>query len=141
MQNPDNTNAQAERIRRLNPPHTGTCRICGAPRHNSIRAGSSIVVVTCDDCRWTMGKKSRKQPTKPTSSLFDDPVPLPKLTGGRGEGKTHTAPAVVSMTGERSVGNTHTASARVLGMDEAFPPMVATQAAHTPVFLRSYSLR
>lgn len=141
MDNPDNTNANAERLKRLNPPKTGTCRICGAPRHNSIRAGSSIVVVTCDDCRWTMGKKSRKQPTKPTSSWFDEPASLPRLTGGQGQGKTHTAPAVVSMTGEKGVGKSHTASARVLGMDEAFPLIEATRAAHEPLFLRSYSSR
>lgn len=112
----DNENTVAERLKRLNPPKTGTCRICGAPRFNSIHEGSSICSVVCNECRQTM-------------------------LGKRGKGKTLTRVSPVSMTGEKGKGKTHTPSPSVLGMDEAFPPMVATQGAHTPVFLRSYSSR
>jgi len=113
---PDFTATAAQRLRVLNPPKTGTCRICGAPRSNDLHEGSSICSVVCYDCRQTM-------------------------LGKRGKGKTLTRLSPVSMTGEKGVGKTHTASPAVLGMDEAFSPMVATQATHEPVFLRSYSQR
>ena len=116
MENPDLTSTTAMRLKKLNPPKTGTCRICGAPRSNDLHEGSSICSVVCYDCRQTM-------------------------LGKRGKGKTLTRVSPVSMTGEKGKGKTHTPSIPALGMDEAFPPMVATQDAHTPVFLRSYSQR
>lgn len=116
MDVPDTNRTALERLKQLNPPKTGVCRICGAPRRNTVWQGSSICSVVCVGCRDTM-------------------------VGRRGRGKTLAKISPVSMTGEKGKGKTHTASPAVLGMDEAFPPMVATQGAHTPVFLRSYSSR
>lgn len=112
----DQTNIISDRLKKLNVPRTGTCRICGAPRTNDLHEGSSICSVVCQGCRQQM-------------------------LGKRGKAKTFTRLSPVSMTGEKGKGKTHVPSVDVMGMDDAFPPMVATQATHEPLFLRSYSQR